>query len=102
MASAPPTAIPLTVMGGQAGILQGERRWLPLAGIYLGMGLGRIAFGSLAGLSLRSAKDGAAEAHFDTIHDSADTLARFLDGDRTPEPVCAACLAELDQKQEVA
>lgn len=42
------TAIPLTVMGGQAGILQGERRWLPLAGIYLGMGLGRIAFGSAA------------------------------------------------------
>lgn len=29
-------------------------------------------------------------------------LARFLDGDRTPEPVCAACLAELDRAQEVA
>lgn len=42
------TAIPLTVMGGQAGILQGERRWGPLAGIYLGVGLGRIAFGTLA------------------------------------------------------
>jgi O-antigen/teichoic acid export membrane protein len=42
------TAVPLTVMGGQAGILQGERRWLPLAGIYLGMGLGRVVFGSLA------------------------------------------------------
>jgi O-antigen/teichoic acid export membrane protein len=42
------TAIPLTIMGGQAGILQGERRWLPLAGIYLGMGLGRIVFGSAA------------------------------------------------------
>ncbi len=41
------TAIPLTVMGGQAGILQGERRWLPLAGIYLAVGLGRIAFGTL-------------------------------------------------------
>ena len=38
----------MTLMGGQAGILQGERRWLPLAGIYLGMGLGRIAFGSAA------------------------------------------------------
>lgn len=42
------TAIPLTIMGGQAGILQGERRWLPLAGIYVGMGLGRIAFGTAA------------------------------------------------------
>lgn len=39
------TAVPLTLMGGQAGILQGERRWLPLAGIYLGLGLGRIGFG---------------------------------------------------------
>jgi O-antigen/teichoic acid export membrane protein len=41
------TAIPLTVMGGQAGILQGERRWLPLAGIYLGVGLGRVFFGTI-------------------------------------------------------
>jgi O-antigen/teichoic acid export membrane protein len=42
------TAIPLTVMGSQAGILQGERRWLPLAGIYLAVGLGRIVFGTIA------------------------------------------------------
>lgn len=42
------TAIPLTIMGGQAGVLQGERRWLPLAGIYLAMGLGRIVFGTAA------------------------------------------------------
>lgn len=41
------TAVPLTIMGGQAGILQGERRWLPLAGIYLAVGLGRIGFGAL-------------------------------------------------------
>ncbi|MFZ5848089.1 MAG: lipopolysaccharide biosynthesis protein [Actinomycetota bacterium] len=41
------TAIPLTVMGAQAGILQGERRWLPLAGIYLAVGLGRVGFGTL-------------------------------------------------------
>lgn len=40
------TAIPLTLMGGQAGILQGERRWLPLAGIYLAVGVGRIGFGT--------------------------------------------------------
>lgn len=42
------TAVPQTVMGGQAGILQGERRWLPLAGIYLAMGLGRVVFGTAA------------------------------------------------------
>ncbi|HEX4901419.1 MAG TPA: hypothetical protein VFV42_01325, partial [Acidimicrobiales bacterium] len=42
------TVVPLTVMGGQAGVLQGERRWGPLAGIYLGVGLGRIAFGAVA------------------------------------------------------
>jgi O-antigen/teichoic acid export membrane protein len=42
------TAVPLTVMGGQAGLLQGERRWLPLAGIYVGMGLGRLALGTVA------------------------------------------------------
>lgn len=42
------TAIPLTVMGGQAGILQGERRWLPLALIYLAMGVGRVVFGTVA------------------------------------------------------
>jgi O-antigen/teichoic acid export membrane protein len=39
------TVVPLTVMGGQAGILQGERRWGPLALIYLGVGVGRLAFG---------------------------------------------------------
>jgi O-antigen/teichoic acid export membrane protein len=42
------TAVPLTIMGGQAGILQGERRWLPLALIYLSMGLGRLVFGTAA------------------------------------------------------
>ncbi len=41
------SAIPLTVMGGQAGILQGEERWAPLAAVYLGMGLGRMAFGAV-------------------------------------------------------
>lgn len=35
-------AVPLTVMGGQAGVLQGERRWLSLAMVYLAMGLGRV------------------------------------------------------------
>src|SRR4051794_28454032 len=41
------TAVPLTVMGGQAGILQGERRWGPLAAIYFCVGVGRLAFGGL-------------------------------------------------------
>ena len=52
------TAVPLTVMGGQAGILQGERRWLPLAGIYLGVGLGRVVFG-VAALMVSPGPDGA-------------------------------------------
>ena len=38
-------AAPLTMMGGQAGILQGEQRWEPLAMIYLSQGLGRVAGG---------------------------------------------------------
>ncbi|MGZ4449234.1 MAG: lipopolysaccharide biosynthesis protein [Nocardioides sp.] len=39
-------AVPLTVMGGQAGILQGERRWLPLAAVYLGVGIPRLVIGT--------------------------------------------------------
>lgn len=39
-------AVPLTVMGGQAGILQGERRWEPLAVLYLSQGLGRVMLGT--------------------------------------------------------
>ena len=42
------TIVPLTVMGGQAGILQGERRWRPLAMIYLAVGVGRLLFGLVA------------------------------------------------------
>lgn len=38
-------AAPLTLMGGQAGVLQGERRWEPLALIYLAQGLGRVGCG---------------------------------------------------------
>jgi O-antigen/teichoic acid export membrane protein len=39
------SAVPLTIMGGQSGVLQGERRWAPLAGIYLGLGVGRFVIG---------------------------------------------------------
>lgn len=41
---------PLTVMGGQAGILQGERRWASLALLYLMAGVPRVFLG--AGLLL--------------------------------------------------
>ncbi len=41
------SAAPLTMLGGQAGILQGERRWLALGGLYLAMGLPRLLFGTL-------------------------------------------------------
>jgi O-antigen/teichoic acid export membrane protein len=39
-------AAPLTMMGAQAGILQGERRWLPLAMIYLAAGVPRLVIGT--------------------------------------------------------
>lgn len=39
-------AAPLTMMGAQAGILQGERRWLPLAMIYLAVGVPRLLLGT--------------------------------------------------------
>ncbi len=39
-------AVPLTVMGGQAGVLQGERRWAALAVVYVAAGVPRLVFGS--------------------------------------------------------
>jgi len=41
-------AVPLTVMGGQAGILQGERRWRELAVLYLANGVPRLVIGTVA------------------------------------------------------
>lgn len=41
------SCLPLTILGGQAGILQGERRWLPLATVYLASGVGRLGLGLL-------------------------------------------------------
>jgi O-antigen/teichoic acid export membrane protein len=52
------TVVPLSVMGGQAGILQGERRWGALAAIYLSMGLGRLGFGAI-GLAIEATTVGA-------------------------------------------
>lgn len=39
-------AVPMTYMGAQSGVLQGERRWEPLALVYLSAGLGRILIGT--------------------------------------------------------
>jgi O-antigen/teichoic acid export membrane protein len=37
--------VPITMMGAQAGILQGERRWLPLAVLYMASGVPRLVIG---------------------------------------------------------
>ncbi|MCW2866797.1 MAG: Polysaccharide biosynthesis protein [Marmoricola sp.] len=39
------TAFPMTLMGGQAGILQGERRWTALSLLYLAAGVPRVLIG---------------------------------------------------------
>ena len=39
-------AVPMTVMGGQAGILQGERRWFPLSMMYVANGVPRLLIGT--------------------------------------------------------
>ncbi|MER7555520.1 polysaccharide biosynthesis protein [Nocardioides sp. NPDC126508] len=41
-------AVPLTIMGGQAGVLQGERRWLELAMVYLALGIPRVLVATAA------------------------------------------------------
>jgi O-antigen/teichoic acid export membrane protein len=40
------TAVPMTMLGGQAGILQGERRWWPLAVLYVANGVPRLLIGT--------------------------------------------------------
>ena len=40
-------AVPVTIMGGQAGILQGERRWQALGLLYLGVGIPRLVIGTV-------------------------------------------------------
>lgn len=40
------TAFPMTLMGGQAGILQGERRWTSLALLYVAAGVPRLVIGT--------------------------------------------------------
>ena len=52
--------VPVTVMGGQAGVLQGERRWLPLSLLYLSVGVPRVLLGG--GALLVSATEASAMA----------------------------------------
>jgi len=40
------TAVLLTVVGGQMGVLQGERRWWPLAVLYVASGIPRLVIGT--------------------------------------------------------
>jgi len=39
------TAVPVTAMGGQAGVLQGERRWRALGAVYVAAGVPRLVIG---------------------------------------------------------
>jgi O-antigen/teichoic acid export membrane protein len=39
-------AVPMTIVGGQLGVLQGERRWWPLAVMYLASGVPRLVIGT--------------------------------------------------------
>src|SRR3546814_17325054 len=48
-------AVPMTVMGGQIGVLQGERRWLTLSLVYIANGMPRLVLGG-ALLAWRSAE----------------------------------------------
>lgn len=41
------SVVPVTMMGAQAGVLQGERRWVPLALIYTLSGVPRLLIGAL-------------------------------------------------------
>ncbi|HWJ83461.1 MAG TPA: oligosaccharide flippase family protein [Nocardioides sp.] len=50
--------VPTTVMGGQAGVLQGERRWLPLSLMYLSVGVPRVVLGA-AFLTIRQTEASA-------------------------------------------
>ena len=44
----PVAVVPLTLLGGFAGVLQGRRAWSGLTLVFLGLGAGRLSFGGLA------------------------------------------------------
>jgi O-antigen/teichoic acid export membrane protein len=52
------SVVPLTLMGGYAGVLQGELRWGPLASVYLAVGFSRLGLG-LLGVAWRADVVGA-------------------------------------------
>lgn len=41
-------ALPLTLIGGASGVLQGQRRWRPLAAVHIAVGGTRLVFGATA------------------------------------------------------
>lgn len=51
-------AVPLTMVGGQAGMLQGERRWLSLSLVYLALGIPRVLIGT-ACIAIRPSESSA-------------------------------------------
>jgi O-antigen/teichoic acid export membrane protein len=52
------TCVPLSLMGAQSGVLQGERRWPPLSLVYLALGVPRLVIG-LAFMVWRPTQTGA-------------------------------------------
>lgn len=83
-------AVPLTIMGGQAGVLQGERRWLGLAMVYLALGLPRVVV-TTAAMWVRptegAAMAGVALAQFAPAVVGWWVLRRRADTDAKPGPV---------------
>jgi O-antigen/teichoic acid export membrane protein len=83
-------AVPLTIMGGQAGVLQGERRWLDLAMVYLALGIPRVIV-TTAAMWIRptegAAMAGVALAQFAPAVVGWWVLRRRADNDAKPGPV---------------
>ncbi|WP_406029387.1 oligosaccharide flippase family protein [Nocardioides sp. NBC_00850] len=83
-------AVPLTIMGGQAGVLQGERRWLALAMVYLALGIPRVIV-TTAAMWIRptegAAMAGVALAQFAPAIVGWWVLRRRADSDARPGPV---------------
>ncbi|MET8520027.1 oligosaccharide flippase family protein [Nocardioides sp. NBC_00163] len=83
-------AVPLTIMGGQAGVLQGERRWLALAMVYLALGIPRVIV-TTAAMWIRptegAAMAGVALAQFAPAVVGWWVLRRRADTEARPGPV---------------
>lgn len=78
-------AVFLTVMGGQAGVLQGERRWGPLALLYVATGVPRLVVGT-AFLAWRPSEVSAVAAVALTTVVPVVVGWWALRGDRAPGP----------------